>query len=405
MPAELGRGRTLAAAAVAAVSVLSLVALFATRIALEVETEPGSWGLGAAGAVFGLVGAVVIARVPGNRLGWVFAAISIAMTCSAFQSFARPLVESGVDISTVALGQVAADASFSTMLFLALVLTPSWFPTGRPFTSRWGWSNIPAAFAWVATVLMALFAPTTKLLWEPTSADDAWRTVANPIGVPWIPAFEESTAAGIAMFVFLFAALVAVASLVVRYRRSGLMARTQIRWLMAAFLFLIPTIVLAVVFGESSTGIASVVLEVVFGLAILAVPLSAGIAITKYRLFDLDRIVSRTVTYAIVVGGLVTVFAVGAAWLPQQLPFASNNLAVAASTLTVAALFNPLRRRVQRAVDRRFQRLPYDPDAVATDLASRLRSEVDTGAIVDAFANSANHALRPAAAGRWVKRP
>jgi len=281
------RGRKVAAIAIALASTAALAIAWGAAFVHDIPFEPSAIGLGFAGVTFGLVGAVIIARVEGNRLGWVFGGISVAMTLSGFQSVARPLLEAGMNTSMVAVGQGLADASFSTMLFLVLVITPSWFPTGRPITRRWGWPNLPAAVAWSSIVFMALLAPEKKILWDPFATDEAdmWRSIPNPIGVAFFPDFEESNLANVAALVMLAAGVIAVASLVVRFRRSAVVERAQIRLLMATFLVLIPTIAVSVVLGDRSTGFISVVFEVLFGAAILAVPLAAGVAIAKYRLY------------------------------------------------------------------------------------------------------------------------
>jgi hypothetical protein len=184
--------------------------------------------------------------------------------------------------------------------------------------------------------------------------------------------------------------------------------RLQLKWLTYSFSLLLSTI-----FAEE--GLTRLFAEVpdwvwatqsaIFALAVLFIPISVGIAITRYHLYDVDRIVNRTITYAIVVGGLALIFAAGAVWLPQQLPTANNNLAVAASTLVVAALFNPLRRRVQRVVDRRFHRLPYDAEVIGSDLADRIRDETSPTGLGGSWLTATANALQPAQIAVWVKEP
>ncbi|RPI24084.1 MAG: hypothetical protein EHM57_03155 [Actinobacteria bacterium] len=191
-----------------------------------------------------------------------------------------------------------------------------------------------------------------------------------------------------------------------RFIRSRDVERLQLKWLTYSFSMLLLTILteeLVTDLGDVPEWV-STIQSLIFALVVLFIPISVGIAITRYQLYEIDRIVSRTVSYTIVIGGLALVFAAGAVWLPQQLPTANNNLAVAASTLIVAALFNPLRRRVQSIVDRRFHRLPYDPERVASDLSAHLREQVDSGRIIAALVDSSTTALRPASAGAWIRR-
>ena len=347
MSAETGTGRLIAAAAVAIISIVPPVVLMSVAFASGINADPGAWGFVFVGVAFGLIGTVIIIRVPGNRMGWVFGGISVALTLSGFQTFARPLLESGMDVSLVAIGQVLADAAFTTMLFLVLVITPSWFPTGRPLSRRWGWPNIPATAAWGATVLMALSSPETKIQWDP--ALDQWRTLANPLGVSGIPDFQTSLAAGVGVVAILVAAIAAVVSLFVRYRRPGMAPRAQIRWLLASFLFLIPVVIVSALVGEASTGVFGVVGEILSMVAFLLVPIAAGMAITKYRLYDIDVVISKTVTYGVLAAFITGVYALVVAGIGSLFGSGDEpNLALSIVAVAIVAVaFEPLRRRVQ----------------------------------------------------------
>ena len=135
-----------------------------------------------------------------------------------------------------------------------------------------------------------------------------------------------------------------------------------------------------------------------------AVPLSIGVAVLKYGLFDIDRIISRTLAYAIVTGLLVGVYA-GLVLLATRVLSFRTPVAVAASTLAAAALFNPLRRRVQRAVDRRFNRARYDADRTVAAFAERLKDAVDLDSVRDDLAGTVSCALEPAHVSVWVTTP
>jgi hypothetical protein len=135
----------------------------------------------------------------------------------------------------------------------------------------------------------------------------------------------------------------------------------------------------------------------------LAIPVGMGVAILKYRLFDIDRVISRTLAYAIVTGLLVGVYA-GLVLLATRVLSVHTPVAVAAATLAAAALFNPLRRRVQRAVDRRFNRARYDADQTVAAFAARLKDEVDLDSVRDDLAAVVQQALEPAHLSVWVSR-
>ncbi|MGH8947860.1 MAG: hypothetical protein ACRDXF_03290, partial [Acidimicrobiia bacterium] len=127
------------------------------------------------------------------------------------------------------------------------------------------------------------------------------------------------------------------------------------------------------------------------------------LAILRYRLFEIDRLISRTVTYAVVAGALALVYGVGAIWLPSRIVGEQTPLFVAGSTLAVAALFNPLRRRVMRWVDRRFNRSSYDLEQITDRFAARLRDQVDADRLADDWAKVVTGTLQPSAVGVWVR--
>jgi hypothetical protein len=145
-----------------------------------------------------------------------------------------------------------------------------------------------------------------------------------------------------------------------------------------------------------------VVVDLIFGLLPTVLALGIAVAVTRYGLYEVDRLVNRTVVYAIVVALLAVVFAAGAVWLPTLLPGESSSVAVAASTLAVAALFNPLRRWVQRFVDRRFYRSRYDAQQVADAFAARLRDQVDPEEVAAEWVEVVRRTLQPASVAVWL---
>jgi hypothetical protein len=185
-----------------------------------------------------------------------------------------------------------------------------------------------------------------------------------------------------------------VAALVVRFAKSTGEERVQLKWCAAA------AFVLAVVFVVSFW-VTLAALNVLESLAFVGLWTAIAVAVLKYRLYDIDRIISRTLAYAIVTGLLVGVYA-GLVLLVTQVFRVHTPVAVAASTLTAAALFNPLRRRVQRVVDRRFNRARYDGDQTVAAFAARLKDAVDPDSVRDDLAGVVNKALEPAHISVWV---
>jgi hypothetical protein len=196
--------------------------------------------------------------------------------------------------------------------------------------------------------------------------------------------------------------LLSLAGQVVSFRRSSGERRQQLKWLMGGFAAGLAGLGLGIVLGKV-TGFWGVVGQVAI-VAIFAIPVSMGVAILKYRLYDIDRVLSRTLAYAIVTGLLVGVYA-GLVLLAQEVLRFSSPVAVAASTLAAAALFNPVRRRVQHAVDRRFNRARYDADQTVAAFAARLQDAVDLDAVRDDLAGVVQAALEPAHLALWTTAP
>ena len=193
--------------------------------------------------------------------------------------------------------------------------------------------------------------------------------------------------------------LLALAGQVASYRRSSGERRQQLKWLLGGFAASLAGLLLAITLGHAP-GVPGVVGHAAI-LAIFALPVTMGVAILKYRLYDIDRIISRTLAYAIVTGLLVGVYA-GLVLLAQQVLGLHTPVAVAAATLAAAALFNPVRRRVQQAVDRRFNRARYDADQTVAAFAARLQDAVDLDSVRADLAGVVQAALEPAHLTVWT---
>jgi hypothetical protein len=224
----------------------------------------------------------------------------------------------------------------------------------------------------------------------------------NPLGIQGIHEITDPASEWLGTLLAAVA-IVAVVDLVLRYRRSAGVERLQFRWFVfavAAFpvMFLGGNLLEDTLLGTD--GFDPVVLA--FALWGNGTAAAIGIAITRHGLFEIDRIISRTVSYAIVITLLALVYVGGLAGLTTLLD-TDSPLAVAASTLAVAALFNPLRRRVQTAVDHRFNRSRYDAERVMEGFAGNLRDEVDPDRVVGGWVSVVNETMKPAAAGVWVR--
>lgn len=353
----------------------------------------------AMGVIVTGVGLVLIARVPGNVVSWLVMAVGVgwswmylgnALTIAQW----RDLFPEAVVVGFVWIGHWMWLPAMVALVFAILV-----FPDGRLVSPKWRWVLWLGIVGTTIAAVGAAFGPfqSDPRFLEPADRAEAvaeGSTMANPVEL----ANSDLLLLGGGFLVVVFAGATLL-SLVVRYRRAGVHHRAQIRWVAFAAALALATYLFGGVI-DANTPITWDVLTLVI---VAAIPTAIAIAITKYRLYDIDRIVSRTVTYAIVVGLLAVVFAAGAVWVPQQLLAGSSNLAIAASTLAVAALFNPVRRRVQRGVDRRFNRLPYDPEGIAGELATTIRQETHVPSVAGAWQGAVRAALEPSSSSIWLR--
>jgi len=228
--------------------------------------------------------------------------------------------------------------------------------------------------------------------------------IANPLGIealkPFLDLFER-----LVFWLYFPLLFTSAASLVVRFRRSGSVERQQIKWLGLAAL-VIPVWFLTNKPVQAAVPNLFLILDAVVVFALI--PVAAGIAILRYRLYDIDVIINRTLVYGALTASLALVYVGSVAGLQRLLsPVVGegNQLAVVASTLLIAALFGPLRRRVQGFIDRRFYRRKYDAGRVVADFSERLRDETDLKALSDDLASVVGEALQPAHVSVWLRAP
>ena len=330
-----------------------------------------------------VTGFVLASRRPENRIGWLFLVAGLALGLSGFynQYALHALV---AHRGSLPAGQVFAWLSnwiwmiaVAALAFLFLL-----FPTGQLRSRRWR----PAA--WFAGGASALAAVCAVL-----AASTEW---AHPFTLS-----GPGSPAGLTAFFFLMtnvlvsgALLVSVVALVVRFAKSSGEERLQLKWCAAAAL------VLVVVF-VASIWVNSAAVNILQSLALLCLWTAIATAVLKYRLYEIDRIISRTLAYATVTGLLVGLYA-GLVLLATHVLSFSSPVAVAAATLAASALFSPLRRRVQRVVDRRFNRARYDADTTVALFAAHLKDAVDLDSVQDDLASIVQRALEPAHVSVWI---
>jgi hypothetical protein len=347
-------------------------------------------------APFAVVGFVVAWRKPGNPLGWIMLGVAVFLVLSEDASFYTVadyrLRHGGLPLGWVALLAQPGWAPGIVLFGLVVLL----FPDGRPPSPRLRWMvwvYAAVAIMWIAAAVTitvgAIIGHHTQvdsggnlLLLDNSASSPAW----------WVELSNVFFVLGAAGW------LVSLAAQVLSYRRSSGVRRQQLKWLMAGSAVALAGIT-PILLNSSGTSAAGPIVLVGF----LALPLSIGVAVLRYRLFDIDRIVSRTLAYAIVTGLLVGVYA-GIVLLITQVFRVHTPVAVAAATLAAAALFNPARRRVQRAVDRRFNRARYDADQTVAAFAARLKDAVDLDSVRDDLAGVVHQALEPAHVSVWISQ-
>jgi hypothetical protein len=343
------------------------------------------------GAGFATVGAILVDRRPQEPVSRITLAIglmvvgAVGLRAAAVALDARP-GDLPPAVALVANGaQALQTLAFMTAGGFLLVRFPSGSDGGR--LTR----IVDLVYALlVAGIVIDLFAP--------GPIDISWvRDANNPIAIGFLDLELFSMLANLALGGYALSLGVAVVVIVRRYRRSEPVPRAQIRWVAAASL--LPVVLLPFLFVVDW-------MWTPWFLSTALLPIAIGIAILRYRLYDIDRIIGRTLAYAIVTTLLAALF-VGSNLLLQAIvadALDDSTLAVAASTLLVAALFQPIRRRVQRPIDRRFNRAGADAQRVVEALSTTVRDEVDLGRLRAAVTGTAVEAVHPAGAGLWLRR-
>ena len=342
--------------------------------------------------VYAAVGFVVARRQPGNPIGWILSGFIVMFLLSSDVGLYGVLYyrfgHQGLPLAPVAVVLQPLWAP-ALLLFPVVILL---FPDGRLAARRWRWV-LRAYVVAGALASAAVFAPAvTAVARHDVRIDAAGNLIST--GQPHGGLLAVAGPLGLGLIVVIVLSF--VAHQVFSWRRATGERRQQLKWLATGAAVTLVVVVASL--GFSSTPVVGEIL----GIALAALPVGIGVGILKYRLYDIDRIISRTLAYAIVTGLLVGIYA-GLVLLATQVLQFHSSVAVAISTLTAAALFNPLRRRVQRAVDRRFNRARYDADQTVTAFAARLKDAVDLDSVRDDLAAVVENALEPAHVSVWIR--
>jgi hypothetical protein len=399
---EAGAGRTrgrnrLATSGTALALGVATIVLTATTVAFTVADHRLSAGDGGSIVLvpaFGIVGLIVARRQPQNPMGWVLLGCALCLALDDAAS-TYSVLDYRRHHGSLPLGELAVLLQPSWAPGIALLaLSIMLFPDGEIPPGRWRlplggfvvvcvvWLVGAYGIAVDAIVSHRIHVDDTGNLLLEDHATGAWS---------WWGAFQN-----VFFAVILVIGIAWLAAQVPAYRRASGVRRAQLKWLMAGVVTALFGAVLTV---TSSHGVLGFV-----GTAFLVgLPAAIGVGILRYRLYDIDRLISRTLSYGLLTGLLVGVFAGLVLLTTRVLPF-SSPVGVAASTLAALALFNPLRGRIQRAVDRRFNRARYDAEGAVAAFSARLRNAVDVDTVLDELAAAAGASLEPAHVSVWIKR-
>lgn len=343
---------------------------------------------------FMVVGAVIVARRPGNSVGWIFSAVGLLASTGAL---AMSYAHYALTTRSVALPGAVLAAWYSEWFWYPLISLPFFtlmvFPTGRLLSPRWRPVVGLSATAIAVTVVLSAL--------QPTVGAGAGVAIQNPIGINGIPDQETSSLGAMMLAIFLGCGVAAALSLVVRFRRSRGVERQQLKW----FTYAGAIMAIWFVLGDYVLPDGAA-FNVLGDIAVGLVPVAAGVAILRYRLYDIDQLIRRTVVYtvltALVAGTYVSIVLILGqvfGWMGGDPP----SWAIASVTLAVAALIQPARRRIQAEVDRRFNRSRYDAATIVAAFTVRLRDELDPDAVGVQLLTAVGRTMQPSQASLWFR--
>jgi hypothetical protein len=348
---------------------------------------------------FATVAALILSRQPRNTIGWLLMVpVGAFVVGGPLESYVERVAPSSPAPTVPLLLMVWFSNWGWLLLIFPLLHIPLLFPNGGPPTPRWRWVSV-AAIAWATLfVLMVTFSQ------QMTTPDFVFD---NPIGF-----LREDTVellAGVWIAGLLALVAMCAVSLFIRYRRTNDTERKQIKWLLYAcgvFLVVFVSGTVGGVAGSSSLG--GYIYGVFFGLSLVMLPAAIGISILRYRLYEIDIVINRTLVYGaltvtlalVYFGGVATIQAIFRALSGQE---QQPQLAIVVSTLVIAALFNPLRRSIQSFIDRRFYRSKYDAAKTLEAFSAKLRDETDLDALNAELVGVVRETMQPAHVSLWLR--
>jgi len=349
---------------------------------------------------FSVVGALIASHRPENPIGWIFLAegfcYGLLIATDEYATYA--LLTNPGSLPLGAEASWLAEWIWAPGLGLSLVFLPLLFPDGRPPSRRW------RPVVWLGGLSIGLICVLTSIVLWPERGPALVRPGSFPEFEGWRYAVGEGLFKLVVPMLFL-AGLGAVISLLVRFRRARGDERQQIKWFASAAAL---SLVWIIVLGQSTRGLPEAIVALSSLLVIPSVPIATGIAILRYRLYDIDILINRTLVYGsltvmlalLYFGGVSGIQALFGALTGQE---EQPQLAIVVSTLIIAALFNPLRRRIQAFIDRRFYRSKYDARMTLESFSAKLRDETNLDALNDDLVGVVRESMQPAHVSLWLR--
>lgn len=350
---------------------------------------------------FATVGALVASRQPGNAIGWIFCALGVCNSLAvAGQGYSiYTLLTKTVHLPGGAVANWISSVLAGPIVFAMFALVLLLFPDGRPLSRRW------RVVVWLDLMAIALI---FAFAFKPGPLDTSLMDTTNPFGIVGAGVLLEALGtAGILLALTM--AVASAVSLVLRLRRSRGVERQQLKWFaFAGAIFCAAFATGPVLWSLPPSSGLDWIWTVLFLSAVSTIPAAAGIAILRYRLYDIDVIINRTLVYTVLSTMLALVYVgsvVSLQYAFRALTGGNSQLAIVASTLAIAALFNPLRHGIQEFVDRRFYRQKYDAARVLETFSARLRDETDLDDLSADLASAVRETVRPEHVSLWLREP
>jgi hypothetical protein len=387
-------GAVVVAVTVAGVAGGGAVAAVSGGMAVERLAFPAS------GILYAIVGVIILRRHARHRVGWLLVATGLLVSTGYLaEEVVLAHYVAGREVPGALVALWYGQWYWLPFLYALFVGIPLLFPTGEPLSPRWRRVAIAAAVTVTVVSIAGMLAQRLRLNFEYLLPSQRL-TVDNPIGLLPIDDIESDTLSPFVVGTLFVFCVLSIIAMITRFRRSRGVERQQMKWGVLGLAATVGAFLVWVVLDAA----LELQLPLAVGLTNAIAPVTMGLAITRYRLWDVDRLIGRTLSYVAITAVLAAVYAgIVLGFQAVVGPEDASDLVVAGATLLVAALFRPVRARVQSAVDRRFNRARYDAAQVVEAFGAGLRDEVDLGALTKEVRAVIGSTVAPAATSVWLR--